>query len=392
MNKCVFNPCLVLSILAGAALLSSSMAAQESSERLVLEREGRVISLVPYAPNIVRVTMSSDTKVATSDPGYGITATPSAEGWMHERDADGDDVFRSSQMVVRIGPGNLPEDKLPAPMPLDPLNRELREQYFPGSGGFGPHQDAILITAADGRMLLHMRSWMMTPEAADVAAAHPEDKGHRVMAVFDSPSDEHYYGLGQQQKGWMDLRDRQVRCWHDYGDIGGENVCVPFMVSTRGYGLIWDNPSKTTVDLGFNGRNVWSSEVGDRVSYFVIAGKTTDEIYGGYRLLSGVTHLLPRAVYGYIQSKAIYPTQEQILDLAKGYRDRKLPLDVVVVDFLNMTKQGEMDLDPKRWPDPAAMNRDLHAENVRTLLSVWPHFAPGTQFYDMLESKGWLIH
>ena len=36
--------------------------------------------------------------------------------------------------------------------------------------------------------------------------------------------------------------------------------------------LVWDNPSKTTVDLGFNGRNVWSSEVGDRVSYFVIAG------------------------------------------------------------------------------------------------------------------------
>ena len=202
--------------------------------------------------------------------------------------------------------------------------------------------------------------------------------------MFDSPADEHYYGLGQQQKGWMDLRDHEIRCWHDYGAIGGEDVCVPFMVSSRGYGLVWDNPSKTTVDLGFNGRNVWSSEVGDRVSYFVIAGETSDEIYEGYRLLTGVTHMLPRAVYGYIQSKAIYPTQEQILDVAKGYRERKLPLDVLVVDFLNMTKQGELDLDPKRWPDPAAMNRELHAMDVKTLLSVWPHFAPGTQFYDML--------
>ena len=102
--------------------------------------------------------------------------------------------------------------------------------------------------------------------------------------------------------------------------------------------------------------------------------------------------MLPRAIYGYIQSKAIYPTQEQILDVAKEYREKNLPLDVMVVDFLNMTKQGEMDLDPKRWPDPAAMNRELNAMGVGTLLSVWPHFSPGTQFYDMLLSKGWLIH
>ena len=124
----------------------------------------------------------------------------------------------------------------------------------------------------------------------------------------------------------------------------------------------------------------------------MIAGGTSDEIYQGYRLLTGVTHLLPRATYGFIQSKAIYPTQEQVLDVAKEYRRKNLPLDVMVVDFLNMTKQGEMDLDPKRWPDPAAMNRELHAMGVGTLLSVWPHYAAGTQFYDMLLQKGWLIH
>jgi alpha-glucosidase/alpha-D-xyloside xylohydrolase len=164
------------------------------------------------------------------------------------------------------------------------------------------------------------------------------------------------------------------------------------MVSSRGYGLIWDNPSKTTIDLGFNQLNVWSSEVGDRVSFFVIAGDKSDEIYTGYRQLTGVTHLLPKAAYGYIQSKAIYPTQQQALDVAKGYRDRQLPLDVLVVDFLNMTRQGEMDMDPARWPDPAAMNKQLHSMGVTTLLSVWPHYSNGTQFYDMLQSKGWLVH
>ncbi len=380
-----------IAALLSAGLLCSAATAQDGPLELV--RDGRVISLEPYAPNILRVTISVDKTAATGDPGYGFAAKPSADGWTHKSDAEGGDVFQSARMVVRVGPENLAKEKMPRGMPLDALNLELREPYFGGGGGgHGPRNDAIEVSTADGKTLLRMRSWMMAPERPEVAKQDGGAKGYRVAAVFDSLASEHYYGMGQQQKGWMDLKDHEVRCWHDYGAIGGEDVCVPFLVSSRGYGLVWDNPSKTTADLGFNGQNTWSSEVGERVSYFVIAGRTSDEIYEGYRLLTGVTHLLPRSVYGYIQSKAIYPTQQQILDVAKGYRERKLPLDVVVVDFLNMTRQGELDLDPKRWPDPAAMNRELHAMDVRTLLSVWPHFAPGTEFYDMLLNKGWLIH
>ena len=80
---------------------------------LVLEREGRVISLEPYAPNIVRVTMSNDMAASTSAAGYGFVAKPSAQGWTHERNPEGDDIFRSARMVVRVSPGNLPKDELP---------------------------------------------------------------------------------------------------------------------------------------------------------------------------------------------------------------------------------------------------------------------------------------
>ena len=373
-----------------AVLMGVAAAAQNGP--LVLERQGRVIALEAYAPNVLRVTLGIDSDSVTAGPGYGFVAKPSISGWTHTRDESGNDGFGSSRMIVRISPGNPAKDKLPQRMPLDALNLELREPYFGSGENPSLHNDALEITTSNGKTLLSMRNWMMSPPRAQAAQTNAGVKTYRVSATFDSPVDEHYYGLGQQQKGWMDLRHHQVRCWHDYSAIGGEDVCVPFLVSTRGYGLIWDNPSKTTIDLGFNNRNVWSSEAGNRVSFFVIAGNTSDEIYEGYRLLTGVTHLLPRAAYGYIQSKAIYPTQKQLLDVAKGYRERKLPLDAVVVDFLNMTRQGELDLDPKRWPDPAAMNRTLHAMNVNTLLSVWPHFAPGTRFYDMLLKNGWLIH
>jgi alpha-D-xyloside xylohydrolase len=371
---------------------ASSAGAQDRTGKIVLARENRTVVLEPYGPGIVRITLSTSEQAALSAPGYGIVGTSSMTGWTHSQDSDGYDVIRSGELVVRVAPGNL---AAPKHLPLDSINQKLRDIYFPpGNRRGGPSNDTITVATPAGKSLLTMWRWSMFPNRAD---AKPEDGKkvdalYRVSANFDSPTDEHYYGLGQQQHGFLDLRDHRINCWHDYGQVGGENVCVPFMVSSRGYGLIWDNPSKTTIDLGFNQQNNWSSEVGDRVSFFVIAGAKTDDIYQGYRQLTGVTHMLPKATYGYIQSKAIYPTQEQILDIAKGYRDRKLPLDVLVVDFLNMTHQGEMDLDPARWPDAAAMNKQLHAMGVTTLLSVWPHYAPGTQFYDMLKQKGWLIN
>jgi alpha-D-xyloside xylohydrolase len=356
--------------------------ARMSSASFAITRNDRTILIEPYGPAIVRVSISRASDQAIASPGYGFVASPSTDGWTKDKTADGVEVFRSARITVRLAPTDMPA---PRPMPLDILNEALRKPYF-GGGSAAPPTDTLSIATVSGKTLLTMQRWTMTPNPPGGS-----DPGYRVAATFDAGADEHFYGLGQQQAGLLDLRGHQIRCWHDYGALGGENVCIPFVVSTRGYGLIWDNPSKTTVNLAINQQSQWSSEVGDRVSFFVIAGDSSDEIYQGYRHLTGVTHLLPKAGYGYIQSKAIYPTQQQLLDVAQGYRQRGLPLDTVVVDFLNMTRQGEMDLDPVRWPDPAGMNKALHAMGVGTMLSVWPHFAPGTRYYDMLLRNNWLI-
>jgi alpha-D-xyloside xylohydrolase len=381
----------LLAVSVGAAICHG----QDGRGKFVLARDNRTIVLEPYGPGIMRITMSPSREVALAAPGYGFVGTPSAAGWTRSQDSEGFDLVRSAKMMIRIAPENFPT---PSAMPLDAINQSLRDHYFPpgntGTTRFATHDDAMTITTADGKPLLKLARWFMTPNRAQPATANikkTDEPGYRVSAIFDSPNGEHYYGLGQQQQGALDLRNHRIDCWHDYDGIGGENVCVPFMVSSRGYGLIWDNPSKTTVSLGFNQQNAWSSDVGDRVSFFIISGEKVDDIYRGYRQLTGIAHMLPKIAYGYIQSKAIYPTQEQVLDIAKGYRDRQLPLGILVVDFLNMTKQGEMDLDPARWPDPAAMNRKLHSMGVDTLLSVWPHYAADTQFYPMLKEKGWLI-
>ncbi|MGO9317219.1 MAG: TIM-barrel domain-containing protein [Terracidiphilus sp.] len=371
----------IIAFLVGGSIL----VAQQS--RVVLERGGSTIVLEPYAPNILRVTLSLNRAPALAAPGYGVLATPAAAGWSASQTAQAD-VYQSARIVATV------DRYQPSTRPPDP-NQAALGKYFSGSA-----PDAhITLRSPDGKTLLEMTGWMQgEPNQKDGTAEVLHDRRdsdprfYTVGATFVSPADEHYYGLGQNHEGFLDHRGHAVRCWADYLATAAPSFCVPFLVTNKGYGLLWDNPSKTTIEPGFNEQTRWTSQVGDRVSFFVIAGADADEIYSGYKLLTGPTHMLPKAAYGYIQCKQRYASQKEVLDVAQGYRDRHLPASVMVVDWFYYTKMGQFDFDPKFWPDPAAMNKQLHAMGFETMISVWPRFVPEDRYYAELLKKGWLIH
>ena len=366
-------------------MLVSVVATKAQDSPVILDRSGSTIVFEPYAPNIIRVTLSLNKAPALSKPGYGFVATPAAEDWARRQSEQGE-VYQSSRLIVSMDRNR----------PGKPMATQIDiGKFFNGST---PGAD-ISFRTPEGKTLLHMTGWWMSvPNHKDGNAGLLNDRRpsdppfYEVGASFAAPDDEHYYGLGQNQEGFLDHRGHRVDCWHDYTATGGPSVCVPFMVTNYGYGIVWDNPSKTVIEPGFNEQTRWTSEVGDRVSFFVIAGKTLDEIYSGYRLLTGATPLLPKAAYGYIQCKQRYASQEEVLGVARGYRERHLPADILVVDWFYYTKMGEMDFASDKWPDPAAMNRELHKMGFQTMISVWPRFTKGSRFYDLLLKNGWFEH
>ena len=184
---------------------------------------------------------------ALAPPGFGFVATPSASSWTSEAD-DTADTYRSSRMVVTV------EKNKPGHPTLTQIDIG---KFFNGSAP-GAH---ITIKTPEGKTLLDMTGWSMSvPNHKDGNASVLNDRRpsdpqfYQVGATFVSPDDEHYYGLGQNQEGFLDHRGHTVECWHNYLATGGPSVCVPFLVSNYGYGLIWDNPSKTTIAPGFNER------------------------------------------------------------------------------------------------------------------------------------------
>jgi alpha-D-xyloside xylohydrolase len=358
----------------------SSAAAQET-----LTRGKATVLVEPYAPNIVRVSISLLPAYATAAPGYGITAAPSGAGWQRSTGPSGD-TLTSSMLKVSVAAERPPY--VPTGTQADIA------KFFNGSAPYV----GVQVETADGKRLVDMQGWgMAVPNYKDGTAGISADRRptdppfYTVSANFSAANDEHDYGMGQNQEGYLDHRGRVLRCAHDYNAPAGQSVCVPFLLTNKGYGLVWDNPSKTTASFGFNGQNQFSSEVGQRVSFFIIAGDY-DAIYKGYRLLTGDTPIPPKSAFGYIQCKQRYRSQAELLGVAHGYRDRHLPIDDLVVDWFSYTKMGQMDMDPALWPDPTAMNRELHAMKFHTMISVWPRFIPEDRYYATLLERGWLMH
>ena len=376
----ISSVCRSRSFISAAVLLLFAVALPAQEGKVVLTRGTSTIVLEPYAPNILRVTLSLKREPAVAAPGYGLIAAPAAAGWSASQTPK-TDVYKSDRIVATV---DRPQGG----------HWDDSASYFIGSAP-GAH---ITFTTPDGKKLLEMTGWSQSvPNQKDGTADIARDRRptdaefFTVGATFVSPADEHYYGLGQNQEGFLDHRGHAVRCWADYLATAAPSFCVPFLVTNKGYGLLWDNPSKTLIEPGFNEQTRWTSQVGDRVSFFVIAGATADEIYAGYKLLTGPTPMLPKAAYGYIQCKQRYSSQKELLDVAQGYRDRHLPADVLVVDWFYFTKMGQFDFDPKFWPDPAAMNKKLHEMGFETMISVWPRFVPADRYYAELLKKGWLI-
>jgi alpha-D-xyloside xylohydrolase len=302
--------------------------------------------------SILRVTLSLQHDSAVAAPGFGFVGAPQGSGW-RKTETDQADIYRSARVVATV------EREHPPVEP--PESQKQLAEYFIDSTP-GAH---ITFSTPDGKKLLELTGWSQrVPNHKDGTAQLLNDRRpsdpefYTVGATFASPDEEHYYGLGGNQEGFLDHRGHPVRCWNDYRSAAGPTTCVPFLITNKGYAVIWDNPSKTLIEPGFNEQTRWSSQVGERVSFFVIAGTTADDLYAGYRLLTNPTPMLPKAAYGYIQSKQRYSSQDELLSVAKGYRDRHLPADVLVVDWFYYTKMGQMDIDPKYWPDPVALPAD----------------------------------
>ena len=165
---------------------------------------------------------------------------------------------------------------------------------------------------------------------------------------------------------------------------------VPFMLSSLGYGFLWNNPAVGRVNFGKN-ITTWEAFSSKKLDYWITAGDTPAEIEEAYANATGKVPMMPEYAMGFWQCKLRYQTQEELLEVAREYKRRNLPISVIVVDFFHWPMQGEWKFDPTYWPDPDAMIKELKDMGIELMVSIWPTVDYRSENFNEMKSKGLLI-
>ncbi len=205
-------------------------------------------------------------------------------------------------------------------------------------------------------------------------------------ATFSARPGERFHGLGQYQHGALDHAGRVL-------DLAQQNmrVTIPYLVSSRGYGFLWNNPAVGRLELTPE-RTRWVAEATAQLDYWVVAGATPAAIVEAYAGVTGRPAPMPAWGLGFWQSTLRYPSQEALLAAAREHVvGRGLPMSVIVADALHWPRFGDWGFDPAAWPDPDAMTRELHELGIRLMVSVWPLVNPAAAVHDSLVEAGLVI-
>ncbi len=214
---------------------------------------------------------------------------------------------------------------------------------------------------------------------------------YNVSTRFNSPANEALYGLGCHPTDSLSInykgRNQDMAIKYMTG-------AIPVLLSTKGYGLLWDNYSASNF-YGAEANNTkfkYVSESGKQVDYYFFYGPGFDQIINLYRIATGKAPMYAKWAFGLFQSQDRYMTQDEVFSVKDNYRKNHIPVDVIVQDwyYWDPFPIGVHVMNPARYPDPKKMVDELHKANIHGMISIWPVFGKGTKNFDALKKIGGL--
>lgn len=208
---------------------------------------------------------------------------------------------------------------------------------------------------------------------------------YKITLRFEGQDGEKIYGLGQRQEKQLNMKG----CCLELAQRNTQSS-IPFALSNRGYGFLWNNPAIGRVTFA-NNMTEWIAECTEHMDLWITAGDTPAEIEEAYANATGKVPMMPDYATGFWQCKLRYTTQEQLLNVAREYKKRGIPVSVIVCDFFHWTNQGEWKFDPKYWPDPQAMVDELKSMGIELMVSIWPTVDVNSENYEEMKELGLLV-
>ena len=352
------------------------MRIETTRNRLIIRDGASQLWIDPWGTDGVRVRMTMEPEMdprdwALSEPVEDVTPVITceeidytdpwykAEEYAHHHCTAKVYTFVNGKLTVKVGPEGW----------LSFYNQKgelLTEEYWRNRNRIHRYSTSLRIPARELKPL---------PGTTDYA----------LSARFEAFEDEMIFGMGQYQDKQLNKKGAILELCHR-----NSQASVPFYVSSRGYGFLWNNPAVGMCTFGTN-RTEWTARSTKKLDYYITCGDTPADIERNYSAVTGRTPMMPEYGLGYWQCKLRYRTQDELMAVARKHKAMGLPLDAIVVDFFHWPRQGDWRFDPIDWPDPDAMVKELKEMGVETVVSVWPTVDERSDNRWEMEEHGYLV-
>jgi oligosaccharide 4-alpha-D-glucosyltransferase len=176
------------------------------------------------------------------------------------------------------------------------------------------------------------------------------------------------------------------------------NFSVPFVLSSNGYGLLFDNGQKGWLDIDVSRKNTLEfSAIGGKMGFYLVTGEDYNEVLLNYATLTGFQPMPPRWALGNIQSRFGYETQQEAEAVVADMIQAGYPLDALVIDLYwfgegvhDSFYMGNLEWYKKSWPDPEDMIKNFSDKGVKTILITEPFILKESKYFDTLSRAGML--
>ena len=201
-----------------------------------------------------------------------------------------------------------------------------------------------------------------------------------MQASYTMPEESHFYGLGEKTS-FLDKRGEKYTNWNT--DVYAPHVpeiealyeSIPLlihMVEGRSYGLFLDNPGRSDFDMRSQETLFKIGCSTGAYDLYFIYGPELKEVVSRYTGLTGRMDLPPKWAIGYHQSRYSYMNQQEVMELARTFRAKQIPCDVIYLDIHYMDEYRVFTFDQVRFPDPKGMIEELRGMGIRIVPIVDP--------------------
>ena len=224
------------------------------------------------------------------------------------------------------------------------------------------------------------------------------------------PGSNRLYGMGEHRTGVLDASGFSARLEDSqyYDKSRGADILLPYYAAyPLGVGLLWNLPSFGNASLGHDGLHTWTSSATENIDLWVTttpaaASAAADPAQADpaaasplalllHNYVDAVGHAAPMPAYvaGFWHCKNRYRSADQLLDVARGFVSRGLPLDIITVDYMHWAEFGDWSFNPLCWPDPAGMVQELQDMGVELAVTFWPYVTPAGAYYQNFSAAGY---